>query len=953
MRSARGIPGGMRWPGVVVARGVVVALAACAVSAACTTGATSGPFDGLPLDGAFTIGTAAAVHVARDRAGVAHIVAESLADAAFVQGYVMAHDRLPQMDVLRRLGAGTLAELYGVSDPAVIDSDLELRMYRLAARARASWDTMRASSDASDARVVGLLEQFAAGVNAYAVDLQAGRWTLAPAIAASWDAAQLVAWSPTDSLVIAELDALAQTFSAPRELAATELYQGLRETYDLATDDPAASARRGLSRDLLRLAPIGRVSTLDGFPNVASDTGSRSDGRSRRAIASPAASPAADDTPVRPVVPRALLDDARALFGRVDPAGALGPHALFVDDGDRDGGRATAIVVRGGRVLLAGAPHAARSYPSALYPTHLVVTGADRVDLLGVTLPGVPGILLGTNGDVAWSTTASGHDLDDVYLEDIAPCAEGSCTAWRDPSGVPRPQPITTFSEDIQIGELGVIRGVTHATYETVAPHGVLLPAIDRASHALVPRTGSAALALRLPDDGAVALELRALFNLGRATSVADGVRALGDAIGSGRSWMLIDRAQHLAWTSHAALPIRAPAAYTWDPRTRQDALAPFFVLPGDGTADWLAGRTLAPRFVPHAIDPAQGYLVASGGDPVGATFDGAPLDEAIVDDDPLYAGALYGNGVRDAQVTRAILDRAAAEPGLAPGFTLDELAALHDDPRSQLGALLVPALLTAFERLDEAGPPDDVAPYLAALPDDDRARLVAARALFAGWTFATPLAPGDDRAAGDAAATALFHAWLTRFTALTLADELDQIGVPLDRLEDDQRARIIHAMLTDPRSFITSPATQQPILCDNTRAVGPDDSCTKVILQATVDAMTQLAARTGASDPRAWRWAPDHQLALTPVLPGFAAPAASALAGDDPLASAPALRWLAEASDQGITVKWALPGGVVFDPRSPHDHDQLAAYLAASYTAAPRTVEEIVAAGETRWVFH
>jgi len=89
----------MRWPSVFVGFGV---LAACADP-------LSGPFDGLPVDGDFTAQVSAPVHVARDRYGIAHISANTLADAAYVQGYVMAHDRLPQMDVLRRFGAGTLA----------------------------------------------------------------------------------------------------------------------------------------------------------------------------------------------------------------------------------------------------------------------------------------------------------------------------------------------------------------------------------------------------------------------------------------------------------------------------------------------------------------------------------------------------------------------------------------------------------------------------------------------------------------------------------------------------------------------------------------------------------------------------------------------------------------------------------------------------------------------------
>jgi hypothetical protein len=57
----------------------------------------------------------------------AHIRGKDLRDVAFAQGYVMAHDRLPQMDLLHRYGAGTLAEVFGALDPGVIDTgDLTL-----------------------------------------------------------------------------------------------------------------------------------------------------------------------------------------------------------------------------------------------------------------------------------------------------------------------------------------------------------------------------------------------------------------------------------------------------------------------------------------------------------------------------------------------------------------------------------------------------------------------------------------------------------------------------------------------------------------------------------------------------------------------------------------------------------------------------------------------------------
>src|SRR6185295_26381 len=161
----------MRWSGVLVAFGAFGIIA-------CGDDFASGPFDGLPLDGVFAAEVGAPVHMARDRQGVAHIYAETFADAMFVQGYVTAHDRLPQMDVLRRHGAGTLAELYGVVDPAVIDSDLEMRMHRMKPLAEDTLAQLRASTDPASARVVQMLDRFTSGVNRYVEDLRNGLWTI-------------------------------------------------------------------------------------------------------------------------------------------------------------------------------------------------------------------------------------------------------------------------------------------------------------------------------------------------------------------------------------------------------------------------------------------------------------------------------------------------------------------------------------------------------------------------------------------------------------------------------------------------------------------------------------------------------------------------------------------------------------------------------------------------------
>lgn len=179
-----------------------------------------------PYSGQFeTTGLKAPVEILRDRNAVPHITAGSLEDAAFALGYVHAQDRFWQMELLRRLGQGRLAELV----PAVlvgnglIESDRTMRglgIYRKAS------DSVNALSPAMRAR----LDAYAAGVNAWILDddqqfglelaliklLSGGRYKPEP-------------WRPADSLVWAKLMALGLDGNWRAELLRLRLAQKIGE----------------------------------------------------------------------------------------------------------------------------------------------------------------------------------------------------------------------------------------------------------------------------------------------------------------------------------------------------------------------------------------------------------------------------------------------------------------------------------------------------------------------------------------------------------------------------------------------------------------------------------------------------------------------------------------------------------------------------------------------------
>ncbi|MBV8867336.1 MAG: penicillin acylase family protein, partial [Acidobacteriaceae bacterium] len=127
--------------------------------------------------------------VKRDARGVPHIEASSWQDAIFLQGFVTAQDRLWQMDVLRRFGAGELAEVFG---PAALAADQESRRMRMRAIAEAQAATLRPTDRA-------VLIAYARGVTFF-IDTHRGRYSLEFSLPGhAYDPRD---WSIIDSLLV-------------------------------------------------------------------------------------------------------------------------------------------------------------------------------------------------------------------------------------------------------------------------------------------------------------------------------------------------------------------------------------------------------------------------------------------------------------------------------------------------------------------------------------------------------------------------------------------------------------------------------------------------------------------------------------------------------------------------------------------------------------------------------
>ncbi len=97
------------------------------------------------------------IEIVRDRHGVPHIFAETRDDAAFGLGFVHAQDRLWQMEMNRRIGAGRLSEALGA---ATVGHDVFLRTLGLRRHAIAAFDKFEPETRA-------MFDAYTAGVNAF------------------------------------------------------------------------------------------------------------------------------------------------------------------------------------------------------------------------------------------------------------------------------------------------------------------------------------------------------------------------------------------------------------------------------------------------------------------------------------------------------------------------------------------------------------------------------------------------------------------------------------------------------------------------------------------------------------------------------------------------------------------------------------------------------------------
>lgn len=330
----------------------------------------------LPRSASGTVaGLADSVAVTYDDRGVPHIFAANELDAYRALGYVVARDRLFQLELQARAGAGTLTEFVGTIALPIDRETRALGLPRAAQRFLAAFDT---TSDAWRAMVA-----YSAGVNAWIDQLDQRHLPLEYRLLQKRPSR----WRPIDCLHLANRMALTLSMSrdeltrwAAARIVGRQAADALYPVNAPIQEPIVPNGQRAPRNDFIRIPPPGPADTsLDAR----------------------------------------VLSAMRAVEEAPAVAAAMGPRSPLTPD-DGIGSNNWAVAPRrtaAGHALLEGDPHLDLSLPSIWYEAHLVVPGA--LDVYGVTIPGAPSIVIGFNRDVAWSFTNTEGDEVDYYRETV------------------------------------------------------------------------------------------------------------------------------------------------------------------------------------------------------------------------------------------------------------------------------------------------------------------------------------------------------------------------------------------------------------------------------------------------------------------------------------------------------------------------------------------------------
>jgi penicillin amidase len=415
----------------------------------------------------------AAVTVERDALGSVTVHAGNRHDASWALGYVQAQERFFEMDLLRRRAAGELAEIFGA---VALAPDRIARAHRMRARAQAQYAALPAAQRAT-------IDAYRDGVNAglAALPVRPFAYLLTRTTPAPWR-------SEDTLLVVAAMAFTLNDAENKRELAFTQMHAALPDS---------------------------------AFRYLVASGGSWD-------------APIAGAPLVWPEPPSAAELDLHA----------LDPHLLRPTDTSAErfpGSNSFAVggTLARGAALVANDAHLELRVPGLWFRVRLIYPDPRHpgrtIDVSGAGLPGMPAVVIGSNGNVAWSFTNSYIDTADWVR------------VTRDPADSGRYRTADGWASISRRTEVLHVHGAPDATLDIEETQWGPIVARDADGTSL-------ALAWSAQQPGALDV---GLGRMDEAATVAEAV-AIAQTSGMPPQNLLVgDRAGNIAWTIAGRMPKR------------------------------------------------------------------------------------------------------------------------------------------------------------------------------------------------------------------------------------------------------------------------------------------------------------------------------------------------------------------------------------------------------------
>jgi penicillin G amidase len=794
------------------------------------------------------------VTVVRDTFGVPHISASSDHDVYFMMGYLHAHDRFFQMDVLRRRGGGTLAEMLG---EGLLESDVLLRTLGIGRSAERSLSAY--TSDAA-----ALMQSYSDGVNA---------WLDSNPLPPEYEAIEITRvprWKPLDSITIVKLIQFELSFNT-LDLENTEALL----SYQAAGQANGFDGIRLFFDDIFRSAPFDTAVTIPASSLSSPETQSLPVQSQIIELASQA------QQMIRPGVMEAARKfveryKRNPLLNRAELG--IGSNWWIVSGSKTDTGNA----------MLANDPHLLLGTPSIFYEIHLTVdTHSAPMNVYGVSYSGVPGVFLGQNEHISWGATTGSTDVADFFAESLV-IENGAPIATRYKDEI---EPLVIIPEEFKMNQ--VQNGVADDVI-VVSPDDAPVPPATLIS----PRRNNGPLFLGGLTEGfsiqyagaSATRDLEGIFGLARARNLTDFKRGLQLLEVGSLNWAYADVNGNIATFVNGNVPLREDLQ-----EGTIDGLPPFFLRDGTGVLknEWIPRSDPGPGFnyeslpfeeMPQTVNPAQGFLVNANNDPIGISLDNNLINQTR-SEGLYYISSGFNPGFRAAKITD-LLKQQLNDNRCQGKISFQDMQRIQNNVQLFDAEVFTPYIVRAFNNARSAGAPA----WLAGMANDPGIREAVWR--LSNWDFSAPTGiskgydardvngfrqlPSNNEIFSSVAAT-IYTVWRSQILANTIVATLQRAGLEGAQPSDD-------LMLVDLRFLLDNFSINQGIGAsglDFFDVLGVNAQPTirrdGIILKSMKDALDLLASDAfadafgGSTDQREYRWGKLHRITFAHEFGGLA----------------------------------------------------------------------------------